>query len=215
MPSQLTMDALPKEGECLGDHGNAINAGPDYRIDPETGCWEWLKFKHKGYGKCSRNGKSEVAHRVYYEIASGQSLKGLHLHHKCKNPGCVNPLHMEVLTDRQHFLFHKLVEKTGLTLDDIRAIRRLSAVEGMTAARVAEQYGIHEITVYNYWGQEQVWADLLGPEEPPVEKPTRTCKECGGTFNDRLRNAIYCSIPCRVKWNQRRSYELVKARRAA
>lgn len=181
---------------------SAIEIGVHYRLDGE--CWEWLgSYNKTGYGLAGSDLRPfhYLAHRAVY-MAHGHDLeKGIHLHHRCKNTACVNPDHMEALTDRQHFLFHKLVEKTGLTLDDIRTIRRLSSEPGMTAAEVGRRYGIHEITVYNYWGQEQVWADLLGPDEPPVEKPTRTCPQCGSSFNGRNRNAVYCSVECRVRFN--------------
>lgn len=191
-----------------------FSEGEDYEVETATGCWLWRRRRDQfGYGvvSWSKYGTGRAA-RVAYAHVHGPIPKGNHVHHKCKNPPCVNPAHLESLTAREHFLHHKLTEQTGLTLDDVREIRRLGRLPDYSAKRVADMYGIHEITVYNYWGKEQVWADLLDDE--PMVKPTRTCPHCGEEFSGRYRNASYCSIPCRVEFNKAKANKRRRRHRA-
>lgn len=68
-----------------------------------TKCWEWVGAKNHrrgGYGVISEGGDSPrrlAAHRVSYELHFGQIQKGLHIDHLCRNPGCVNPTHLEAV----------------------------------------------------------------------------------------------------------------------
>ena len=81
-----------------------------------TGCIEYTGMKSKkGYGmiSCSRiEGTSSTwvkAHRFAYALHYGfdklpkgtdKTQKRKVIHHKCENKACVNPLHLEVVTDR-------------------------------------------------------------------------------------------------------------------
>lgn len=61
-------------------------------LDPHTGCWVWQGAKSRGYGLKWRDGKSRLAHRVYYEQVHGPADT---LDHLCRNKACVNPDHLE------------------------------------------------------------------------------------------------------------------------
>ena len=58
-------------------------------------CWEWTAAKMYGYGRFSvqRGLSSRKAHRVAYWLTHGEWPNVCR--HKCDNPGCVNPLHLE------------------------------------------------------------------------------------------------------------------------
>lgn len=186
--------------------GTALVEGQHYRVDPDTGCWVWLGSTDKiGYGlTIGELRKVDArAHRAAKKLAGHDVPKGAHVHHACKTPGCVNDAHLEVTTATEHFLEHKLHDKTGLTLDDIREIRRLSTVAGTTAPELAKRYGVHEITIYDYWSGNH-WAELLGGEH--AGRPVRTCPECDKDFDDRNRNAKFCSKECRCRFNGRRTW---------
>lgn len=76
----------------------------------ENGCWEWQgAVDGKGYGAfvLQRKAPGEKAKQVTsywwaYTHCVGQVLAGNHLHHKCENTLCVNPLHLEQLTPKAH-----------------------------------------------------------------------------------------------------------------
>jgi HNH endonuclease len=85
-------------------YGHARRRGPrDYSIEPETGCWVWERsLTTKGYGNTSKDGKTALAHRVYYEQAKGPIPEGLQIDHLCRNRACVNPDHMEAVPQQEN-----------------------------------------------------------------------------------------------------------------
>ncbi len=69
--------------------------------EPNTGCWLWMKYVHpNGYGMCFYNKRGDVAHRVAYRLWVGEIPKGLTIDHKCRVTSCVNPDHLEAVTQR-------------------------------------------------------------------------------------------------------------------
>lgn len=71
--------------------------------DP-SGCWVWTAGTSDGYGwyLISRKVGAMRAHRVAYIDRFGEIPKPLVLDHLCRNRGCVNPDHMEVVTIREN-----------------------------------------------------------------------------------------------------------------
>lgn len=83
------------------------------RSGGEGSCWEWLGFKtHGGYGQFSSQGlPTAAAHRISYLLMGGEIPDGLVLDHLCRNPGCVNPRHLEPVTSRDNSRRSPLVLK--------------------------------------------------------------------------------------------------------
>lgn len=67
-------------------------------IKKDVGCWEWKGALNKGYGVLSVKNKLKQAHRISYEAFVGEIPNGLVLDHLCKNTRCVNPEHLEPVT---------------------------------------------------------------------------------------------------------------------
>lgn len=69
--------------------------------EPNSGCWLWTGPYHlKGYGHFSIGGKCVMAHRFSYEAERGAIPTGLVLDHLCEVKECVNPAHLEPVTNR-------------------------------------------------------------------------------------------------------------------
>jgi len=61
--------------------------------DGASGCWNWIGRINR-YGYFGPIG----AHRVMYEKLKGKIQDGLQLDHLCRNKKCVNPNHLEPVT---------------------------------------------------------------------------------------------------------------------
>ena len=67
---------------------SAERRGPDE-------CWPWRRaVLARGYGKFYAFGRTLLAHRVAFEVATGQDPGQLCVLHRCDNPPCVNPAHL-------------------------------------------------------------------------------------------------------------------------
>lgn len=70
-----------------------------------SSCWMWKAARSpRGYGVASENGKTAWAHRKVYHLLVGEIPPGLTIDHLCRNPGCVNPAHLEVVTGKENTL---------------------------------------------------------------------------------------------------------------
>ena len=70
-----------------------------------TGCWLWTaSITRSGYGHFRIGSKLHPAHRVAYELSIGQIPEGLQLDHLCRVRRCVNPKHLEPVTNQENCL---------------------------------------------------------------------------------------------------------------
>lgn len=69
------------------------------------GCWEWTGgLNNKGYGMFYMAKGGYTAHRVSYVRVYGEPEKALVIDHKCANPRCIRPEHLEAVTNGENVL---------------------------------------------------------------------------------------------------------------
>lgn len=68
-----------------------------------AGCWLWTGHTIlNGYGQVYHDGRSQMIHRIVYAAAKGAIPQGLDLDHLCRNRLCVNPDHLDPVTNREN-----------------------------------------------------------------------------------------------------------------
>ena len=72
------------------------------RVNKSEDCWNWTgSLNVGGYGHWQpTKGTTSMAHRYSYEQIVGPIPEGLVLDHLCRNRSCVNPEHLEPVTQR-------------------------------------------------------------------------------------------------------------------
>lgn len=77
-------------------------------ISRNTSCWVWTDHLEFGYGIFSIRGTIFRAHRFAYIIYKGAIEEGLVIDHLCRNKRCVNPDHLEAVTQSLNITRGKL-----------------------------------------------------------------------------------------------------------
>lgn len=73
--------------------------------EPNTGCWLYGgSISGRGYGMLSHRAKNLSVHRLAYERFKGPIPTGLVVDHLCRTPLCVNPDHLEVVTQFENVM---------------------------------------------------------------------------------------------------------------
>jgi hypothetical protein len=110
-----------------------------YRVNPKTGCWDWVGCTSRGYGYIglgvALGGGLILAHRFSYEHHIGPIPDGKIVRHCCDNPLCMNPAHL-------------LLGVHGDNMQDMKRTGRsrvLSSVEVAKAKKMFDAGVSHEL----------------------------------------------------------------------
>jgi hypothetical protein len=122
-----------------------------------TDCWEWAaarNYKKKNsavwYGAFRAWGSTVEAHRLAWESAEGPIPKGIHVLHRCDNPGCVRPSHLFLGTNADNIEDRKSKGRPDpgvpkkLTAEKVRDIRAST----MKQRDIAKQYGMSQASIW-------------------------------------------------------------------
>ena len=95
------------------------------------GChiWEGGYDRQQGYGITRVGSRAVRTHVLAYVAAYGPVPPGKEVHHKCENPACMNPQHLQAVTKSEHGLIHRRQERFHMTrrwtdLDEARMLAK-------------------------------------------------------------------------------------------
>ena len=135
---------------------------------PFMGCWVWTGATHeRGYGVIGRGARgegNERAHRLSYRLYKGEIPEGKIILHKCGNPNCVNPWHLEAGTHKENSAdmvsmgrrykpdnsgenakWHKL------NADQVKEIQAAKGGEKGTGTVLARKFNVSKSAIYEIW----------------------------------------------------------------
>ena len=123
----------------------------------ETPCMEWQSFwGEEKYGSVHYRGKMVGAHRLAYALATGADIDGQMIRHRCDNPPCINPDHLEQGTqaDNSHDAINRSRQVTGetdgnasLTNLQAREIREIYSTGKAKQREIADTYGVSRASI--------------------------------------------------------------------
>lgn len=115
-----------------------------------TSCWNWTgHINRAGYGHFWDGDKDIRAHRWAWARKHGPIPEGLETDHLCRNPRCVNPDHLEIVTSGEN-------TRRGI---------------GPTAINARKTHCIH--------GHEFTPDNIYHPPYSPAWRKCRTCRRAG------------------------------------
>lgn len=104
--------------------------------EPNSGCWIWTEYSPNGrYGAIRWHGVRVLAHVLAWRLYRGQMPRGKVLDHTCRNTFCVNPDHLEPITQLLNTRRSKPATKT-------HCLRGHPYAEGMEIYKRHDDVGI-------------------------------------------------------------------------
>lgn len=140
----------------------------------ETGCWEWTGTKRNGYGLMWFESKTRSAHRVSYEAFKGPIPTGLHILHRCDNPGCINPAHLRAGTIKENAIDRETRGRRDVKGEQIGTSKlteqQVSEIKASSLSNkaLAAQYGVRPTHIWRIRSGES-WAHVSLPTASHID----------------------------------------------
>jgi len=97
------------------------------KIKVEDDCWIWQAgLNNKGYAVMWHEKKHFIVHRWIYKLVYGNIPDGLTIDHLCRHRRCVNPKHLEAVTNSEN-----LIRGAGPILARMRSMRKHLKINGI------------------------------------------------------------------------------------
>jgi len=154
----------------------------------ETVCWPWMGATGGKHGRpyVRYEGKVRTAYSVVYELTTGDIVGTRLIRHKCDNPICCNPKHLEIGTQKENMKDMRERERHGIPKIVKNAWLKLYA-NGVTFKAIGERYGVSATAVSNYINQaekqakETLDATLAQQSEEQDESEDEACVQSEGS----------------------------------
>lgn len=122
-------------------------------------CLLWTKCVNTdGYPRANVEGDVNTkVHRLVWELYNGKSANGFVIRHKCDNPLCINPKHLEIGTQLDNVQDRVLRGRTNAKVTKEQVVEiRILRTEGVSAKELAAKYGltvrtIHSLLSKHHW----------------------------------------------------------------
>lgn len=143
----------------------------DYSVS-EGGCWEWSgPIDRNGYGKAydpkrPAGERIDWAHRVSYRHAKGAIPEGLQLDHLCNNPPCINPDHLEPVTQAENI--RRAMTRAGK--DDLHAEAARLRASGLKYSEIAQALEVAGRTSAKLMVEAAIRKGLVDPNAVPARR---------------------------------------------
>lgn len=76
------------------------------KVDATGDCWLWTGASNGRYGYFAVEQRTEPAHRISLALTGADVTRGV-VHHLCHNSICVNPAHLEVVSQAANSAEHR------------------------------------------------------------------------------------------------------------
>lgn len=191
-----------KEGEKVLNKPRPI----DFEIN-KNGCFNLTSHKPNkdGYSPININRVRKLAHRHVYEEMFGLIQEGLVVRHKCDNPRCINPEHLELGTHADNARDMYSRRRSYSRIGENNSCARLSEkqvieikealINGVNGSILAEKYNVTNSQI-NRIKKGKVWTSVVSDDDirkmkkvnclekryVTIDGETKTLKEWCQTF---------------------------------
>lgn len=123
-----------------------------YQINKETNCWEVVSHapNEDGYFKVGIGGKTMLLHRLVYQQENNCFITSENVvRHKCDNPHCINPEHLEIGSNYDNIQDRNKRGRTAKNENHGRAKltnKQVIEIYNMSSSQqsIADKYGVSQ-----------------------------------------------------------------------